>query len=69
MHLNENLSWNEHVDNIARRISSAVGGLKEVHPVVTLALLLAHSATMMYKILNDQAHEYLQENVLRLQQN
>ena len=27
---------------------------------------LTHSATMMYKILNDQAPEYLQENYLRL---
>ena len=27
---------------------------------------LAHSATMMYRILNDQVPEYLQENYLRL---
>ena len=131
MYLDEDLSWNEHVDYIARKISSAVGGLKQVRPFVTQETLLtiyksiilphfdycdvvwdtlnkglaerlqklqnpsarvitsssyeirsndilkqlgwkklshrrlAHSATMMYKILNDQAPEYLQENYLR----
>ena len=132
MYLDEDLFWNEHVDYIARKISSAVGGLKQVRPFVTQETLLtiyksiilphfdycdvvwdtlnkglaerlqklqnrsarvitsssyeirsndilkqlgwkklshrrlAHSATMMYRILNDQASEYLQENYLTL---
>ena len=40
MYLDEDLSWNEHVDYIARKISSAVGGLKQVRPFVTQETLL-----------------------------
>ena len=130
MYLDEDVSWNEHVDHLARKISAAVGRLKQVRPFVTQETLLtiyvsniapfwllvwdtlnkdlaerlqnwlqnrssrvitsssyeirsndilkqlewkklsdrrlAHSATMMYKILNGQAPEYLQEMFLRL---
>ena len=34
MYIDEDLSWDEHVDYVARKIWSAIGGLKQVRPFV-----------------------------------
>ena len=38
--IDEKLTWSEHIDSVAKKISRAIGGLRQIRPFVTFGTLL-----------------------------
>ena len=40
VYIDERLSWSNHIDHIAKKVSSAIGGLKQIRPFVSKDVLI-----------------------------
>jgi len=52
VHIDDRLSWSSHIDHIAKKVSSAIAGLKQIRPFVNREILvLVYNSLHQYLII------------------